>query len=317
MGIHDAQMQEKSNLPSTILNTGIDYILGLGGYSGARRGGAQGGAEDNPFYRDNADWMPGWGNTFGLPGLDPNGVPSGATAQDRATNYVGHKANDPDGIWDGVRNNLMTNERAAHAASTEPDGHMGYWDLYNAHVDAYADAQTAGNPARVARGEEAAGNTFIDPASFALAVYGAPLLEHMGIDTGPLTGASIDLFNDPTDTVGDGWAKRMGLAAGEIGAGGVAMGAGGLGIGAGIGNILTGSPLTGLGEIGAGAGSMLAGAGLMGVGAFSGAYNTVTAIGNGMGIGDAASGLVNVGGSVLGAGAQMASDAWGGITSLF
>jgi hypothetical protein len=303
MGIHDAQMQEKSNLPSTILNTGIDYMLGLGGYSGERRGGAQGGPGDNPFYRDNADWMPGWGNTFGLGFLDPNGVPSGATAQDRATNYVGHPANDPDGIWDGVRNNLMTNEKAAHAASTEPDGHMGYWDLYQAHVDAYADAQTTGNPARAARGEEAAGNTFIDPASFALAVYGAPLLEHAGIDTGPLTGASIDLFNDPTDTVGDGWAKRMGLAAGEMGAGGLAMGAG-------LGNLMTGSPLTGLAE-------MAGGAGLMGVGAFSGIYNTVTAVGNGMGIGDAASGLAHVGGSVLDAGAHAASDAWDGITSLF
>ena len=96
-------------------------------------------------------------------------------------------------------------------------------------------------------------NGFIDPASFALAVYGAPALEAMGINSGPITGTSIDMFNDPTDGATGGWLKRMGLSAGEMGAGALAM--------------PPGTP---------------AGLGMMGLGAFSGAYNTVTALRHGM-----------------------------------
>jgi hypothetical protein len=234
--------------------------------------------------------MPGWGNTFGLGFLDPHGLPSGATAQDRATNYVGH--DDPTGIWTSVRRNLVTNESAAiEAARARGDTNISFGDVYDAHVAAYADAQAS---ARETRPDSRAGNTFIDPASFALAVYGAPLMEHLGINAGPITGASIDMFNDPTDSVGDGWAKRMGLAAGEIGAG----------AGLGLHGLATGNPL-----------EVLGGAALAGTGVFSGVWNTATAIGNGMTLSDAASGVGNVAASGARAVGSMASDAWDGASS--
>lgn len=306
-GPNDADFIEPDNWYSNILNAGVQYVMGLDGdpttrkYDTRRRGqqgdgDATGGAVgDNSFYRDNADWMPGWGNTFGLDFLDPNGHPSGATAQDRATNYVGH--NDPTGIWTDVRKNLVTNESAAiTAAKGRGETNIGFGDVYDAHVQAYSDAQAA-HPG------SGAGNTFIDPASFALAMYGAPLMEHLGINAGPITGMSIDMFNDPTDSVGDGWAKRMALSAGEIGAGaGLA--------GMGMANVMSGNVLTGLGE---GA----AGLGLMGLGAFSGVWNTATAIGNGMGVSEAWDGIKNVGGALLDAGGEVLGDIGSGIASWF
>jgi hypothetical protein len=123
------------------------------------------------------------------------------------------------------------------------DGKLSYWDVYDAHVDAYANS--------------GGGNSFIDPGSFALAVYGAPLMEHLGIDSGAITGMSIDLFNDPTDSATEGWAKRMGLGVAEMGAG--------------AGMMATGNPL-----------GMVAGAGTMALGAFGMGWNTASAIGNGM-----------------------------------
>ena len=296
-GPNDRDMLEPDNWLSNTLNAGVEYVMGLGGYTTKRRG-AQGDGNalgsapgDNSFYRDNADWMPGWGNTFGLGFLDPNGHPSGATAQDRATNYVGHR--DPTGIWGDVRERLVTNESAAITrARARGETNISFGDVYGAHVDAYHDAQAA------APGS-GAGNPFIDPASFGLAMYGAPLMEHLGINAGPITGASIDLFNDPTDSVGDGWAKRMGLSAAEIGTG---MSVTGMG----LANMASGNFLTG-------AGATAAGVGLMGLGAFSGAWNTATAIQNGMGFSEAASGIKNVGGSVLKAGGTMLSDAWHGL----
>ena len=87
-----------------------------------------------------------------------------------------------------------------------------------------------------------------------MAVYGAPALEAIGINSGPLTGTSIDLVNDPTDSATRGWAKRMALSGAEIGAGAALA--------------TTGQPLVG--------------AGLIGAGAFSGAWNTVTAVQHGM-----------------------------------
>jgi len=279
--------------------------MGLGGYTTKRRGeqgngDATGGAPgDNSFYRDNASWMPGWGNTFGLSSLDPHGLPSGATAQDRATNYVGHT--DPTGVWTDVRKNLVTNESAAiGAAKARGDTNISFGDVYGAHVDAYADAQAA---ARVRDPSSTAANPFIDPASFGLAMYGAPLMEHLGINAGPITGASIDMFNDPTDSVGNGWAKRMGLAAGEIG-----VGAGLTSMG--VANLASGNIVDGLKE---GA----AGVGLMGLGAFSGTWNTATAIGNGMGVSEAVSGIAHVGSSVVDAGGKMLGDAARGIASWF
>ena len=295
-GANDAAMLEPDNWWSNAINSGVGYVMGKGGYDTTRRGqqgdgDATGRASgDNSFYRDNASWMPGWGNTFGLGFLDPHGLPSGATAQDRATNYVGH--NDPTGIWTDVRANLVTNETAAiNAARARGDTNISFGDVYGSHVSAYSDAQAA---ARQRDPSSTAGNTFIDPASFALAVYGAPLMEHLGINAGPLTGASIDRFNDPTDSVGDGWAKRMGLAAGEIGAG----------AGLGIHGLMTGNPL-----------EMLGGAALAGTGVFSGVWNTATAIGNGMTLSDAASGIGNVASSGARAVGSMASDAWDGASN--
>lgn len=300
MGEYDADFVEPQDPWSRRIDGGIEYVLNLGGYTAARRGGRQGGKGDNKFYRDSADWMPGWCD-IGVGGinlsiLDPHGHASGATAQDRATNYVGQ--NDPDSIWNGVRESLILNESRAHSAAVAnggPKAHMSFAQLYQAHVDAYADAEAVGNRARVERGQERAGNTFVDPISFAMAVYGAPLLERAGLDTGPLTGASIDLFNDPTDTVGVGWAKRMGLAAGEIGAGAAAFAGGGF-------LAASGHPLLG-------SGSMAGGLGMMGVGAASGIWNTATAIGAGMGLHDAVRGIGQVGSSLLKIGAHVATDA--------
>jgi hypothetical protein len=288
---------EPDNPLSNTLNAGVEYLMDLGHYTTIRRG-EQGDGDatgralgDNSFYRDNADWMPGWGNTFGLSALDPNGHPSGATAQDRATNYVGQS--DPTGVWSGVRENLVTNESAAiTAARSRGDTNISFGDVYDAHVDAYAAAPTS-----------TAANPFIDPASFALAMYGAPLIEHLGINEGPITGASIDMFNDPTDSVGDGWAKRMGLAAGEVG------------VGAGLTGVGAASMMSG--DIVGGAAETAAGIGMMGLGAFSATWNTATAIDNGMSVGDAASGITHVGGEVVGAGGKMLDDAARGIASWF
>jgi hypothetical protein len=306
-GPNDAAMIEPGGWLSDTVNSGVEYLMGLGGYDVHRRGrqgdgDATGAAPgDNSFYRDNASWMPGWGNTFGLDFLDPHGVPSGATAQDRATNYVGHPGHDPTGVWGLVRQNLVTNEGAAIGrAKAAGDTNIGFMDVYDAHVDAYRDAQTVSNAAHPGADQH---NGFIDPFSFATAMYVAPLLEHAGINAGPITAASIDMFNDPSDTVGDGWAKRMGLAAGEIG-GGAVLGLHGMGQMA-QGNILQGGA------------EMLGGAGLAGLGVASGIWNTATAIGNGMGIGDAVSGIANVGGSVLSAGGTMLGDAARGIASWF
>jgi hypothetical protein len=219
-GGNDAAMAEPSNGGSNLINRGVNWLTEQFGYDSTRRSAA----DDNPFYRNNAQYMPGWGNTFGLNFMDPNGVPSGATAQDRATNYVGH--DDPTGIWADVRRRLVENEGAAieglpQDAHGNPVGNIGFGDVYGAHVDAYRDAQTA---AREEGRSPDANNPFIDPLSFGLAAYVAPLLEHANINTGPITGASIDFFNDPTDSVGAGWLKRAGLGLGGMALGGLALG---------------------------------------------------------------------------------------------
>ncbi len=125
--------------------------------------------------------------------------------------------------------------------------------------------------------------------------------EHVsiGINAGPITGMSIDLFNDPTDTVGDGWAKRMALSAGE-GAAGVGL------LGAAGADMMEGDFLTAAGE-------GVAGAGMLGLSAFSGAYNTYTAIDNGMTLGDAATGMSNLGGDLYDAGGEALGDLWAAI----
>ena len=79
-------------------------------------------------------------------------------------------------------------------------------------------------------------------AAIAAAVLGLSSRSSMPgprIQSRPITGASIDLFNDPTDSASEGWAKRMGLGVAEIGAGAAMMGTGNpLGMVAGAGREL-------------------------------------------------------------------------------
>ena len=251
-GPRDSSMAQKHNWASDPINAGVNGAMGWLGYDTSRRTGA----DDNDFYRDNAQYMPGW---------NMGGMPSGAWAQDRATNHVGHGTGPtgPGKSWDNIRRGLVTNESSRIDASLASggDGRLGFGDVYDAHVEEYS---TSGG----------GGNQFIDPGSFALAMYAAPALEAMGIDSGAVTGASIDFFNNPEDSALEGWAKRMGLGMGEMGLGAAAM--------------MTGNPLTGLGLMGLGAGGML--------------WNTATALG-GPGVAnwmsDTANGALNVGGSIM------------------
>lgn len=233
---------------NTLVNRGMDRL----GYDTRHRKAE----EENPFYRDHAQYMPGWS----MPG---SGLPSGAYAQDRATHYVGHPNGDGehDKVWDNVRRGLVKQEdaRIRERQAQGESGRLSFGDLYRAHEHAYD--HSGGR------------NSFIDPASFAMAVYGAPALERVGIHAGPITGTSIDLYNDPTDSATAGWGKRMGLSASEIGSG--------------FGAIATGHPLVG--------------AGLVGLGSFSGLWNTGTAISHGM--------LGEIGGNV----AHGASSAYHGV----
>jgi len=254
-GPNDKAMAEPHTPWGDAINSVVNKVTSLTGYDSHRVTDPPNHGTDNPFYRDNAQHMPGWGNTFGLGALDPHGVPSGATAQDRATNYVGQ--DDPTGVWNGVRKRLVTNQQADIDAlpkgpDGKPQGNISFGQVYGAHVDAYHDTQAA---AHADGSNPTAANGFIDPGSFALAMYGAPLMEHLGINSGPITGASIDYFNDPTDTATSGWAKRMGLAGGEMAAGSTMMM----------------NPLT-----------APAGLATMGLGAFGAAWNTGTAVKNGM-----------------------------------
>jgi hypothetical protein len=234
-----------------VLIPGMD----MWGYDGRRTG-----ADDNDFYRDNADLMPGY---------NINGVPSGAIAQDRATNHVGHGTG-PGNPWDNIRRGLVANESARMDQNylNTGDAALGFGDVYDAHVEEYA--RSGGG-----------GNQFIDPGSFALAVYAAPALEAMGIDAGPITGASIDAFNNPEDSAFEGWAKRMALGVGEVGFGAGLMGHG----------LMSGNPL----EMAAGMG-----VGALGIGGML--WNTATAIGGqpvAEFMGDAATGALNTAGHVM------------------
>ena len=279
-GPNDATMAPKDNWFSRGLNSVIDWGLEGMGYDGDRRDES----EENDFYRDNAQYMPGY---------NIDGIPSGAWAQDRATNYVGHPdhCESPEEVeaWDYVRRSLVEKEGAMidESLASGGDGMLSFWDVYGAHTEAYNEAP-GGN------------NSFIDPASFALAVYAAPALEAFGVDAGPITGASIDMFNDPSDSASEGWIKRMGLGRGEMGAGALMMA-----------NPLT-APL---------------GLATMGLGAFGMGYNTASAIGNGMlgewgdAIGDGASwladGAMDVGGSLLDGAADIGGGIVDGVSSLF
>ena len=249
-GPNDGAMAQKGGWFSNLLNQVTETAMNPLGFTTTRRTGAQ----DNDFYRDNAQYMPGY---------NIGGMPSGAWAQDRATNHVGHGkgAGNP---WSNIRQGLVQNESARIEANRAAggDGRIGFGDVYDAHVEEYG--KSGGD-----------GNQFIDPGSFALAVYGAPMLEAFGVDAGPITGASIDVFNDPEDSAFEGWAKRMGLGLGEVG---LSMG-------------LMMNPLTApLGVMG------------MGLGVGGMIWNTATALGGAdtaNWMSDMASGALNAGGNVL------------------
>ncbi|MBD1903488.1 hypothetical protein NDI44_26790 [Trichocoleus sp. DQ-A3] len=196
-GSNDEVMAPKDNLVSNIFNSPINPVIGLAnllGYNTSRRSPT----EDNDFYRDYAQYMPGY---------NINGIPSGAWAQNGATNYVGHGTG-PGNAWYNARNSLVSQQRSMIEANIAAggSGQLSFSKVYQAHVNAY---DTSGG----------GGNGFIDPAHFGIAVYGVPLLETVGINSGPFTGASIDLLNNPEDSVTEGWAKRMGLAGVETTAG--------------------------------------------------------------------------------------------------
>jgi hypothetical protein len=242
-GANDARMAPKSNAVSDTVNAGVNTVMDFLGYDTRARSTT----EDNDFYRDYAQYMPGY---------NIDGIPSGAWAQNAATNHVGH-GTAPGNPWDNVRRSLVSQETSMiHSdLAAGGTGKLSFWNLYNAHENAY---DTSGG----------GGNGFIDPASFALAVYGAPALEAVGIDSGPFTGASIDIFNNPEDSATEGWAKRMGLAGAEI------LGGGAL-AGMGVRDVLNGNVLSGGAEV-------LGGAGLAALGGFGAVWNTASAIEHGM-----------------------------------
>lgn len=249
-GPNDGSMAPKGGAGSGILNWLTESFMQPQGFTTTRRTGA----DDNDFYRDNAQLMPGF---------NIDGIPSGAWAQDRATNHVGHGKGSGN-PWNNIREGLVQNESARIEANRAAggDGRIGFGDVYDAHVEEYGKSGGGGNQ-------------FIDPGSFAMAVYGAPLLEKFGIDSGAVTGASIDIFNDPEDSAFEGWAKRMGLGMAEVG----------LGMGM-MTNPFT-APL-GMMSIGMGLGGMM--------------WNTATAIGGedtANWMSDMATGALNMGGDVL------------------
>ncbi|HET7501329.1 MAG TPA: hypothetical protein VFK02_10015 [Kofleriaceae bacterium] len=205
---------EPQTLWGDVFNNAIYGLTAAFGYD-SHRIDAVCGPKDNPFYRDHASNMPGWGNEYGLPFLDPYGLPIDATAQDRATNYVGQ--DDPTGIWSGVRTRLAALEAGFIGGlpvgpGGTRQGNISQEQVYLAHVIAYPAEQAA---ARASGRSLNANNPFIDPQSFWLATHAAPLMEHVGINSGPFTGMMIDFFNDPTDTAAAGWLKREGLATAE------------------------------------------------------------------------------------------------------
>jgi hypothetical protein len=237
-GSNDAVMAPKHNFISNIFNIGVDGLMGLFGCKIRPRSAT----EDNDFYRDYAQYMPGY---------KINGIPSGAWAQNAATNHLKH------GItWDNIRRSLVLQQKSMIDASLAAGktGQLSFKDLYRAHKNAYD--------------ENADANGFIDPGSFALAVYGLPVLEAVGINSGLITGASIYIFNNPDDSTTQGWAKRMGLAVSLILIGG------GLSLNGG-GNIATGNIIASGAEV-------LGGLGMVGLGGFIAGWNTVMAIVSGM-----------------------------------
>ncbi len=170
-GPNDQAMAEPTKPISNGVNWAVNQSMDSLGYNTRRRDPS----EDNSFYRDNAQYMPGWS----MPG---SGLPSGAYAQDRATNYVGHPNRDhPDStnVWDSVRRSLVQQEgsRIQERQAAGESGRLSFMDLYGAHVNAYDNSSRDPRTGQDSLHGTGGHNGFIDPASFALAVYGAPALE--------------------------------------------------------------------------------------------------------------------------------------------
>lgn len=185
-GPNDAVMAPKYDLVSQAMIEAGSLV----GMDLSRRTGDQ----DNDFYRDNASCFPG---------ELIDGLPTGAWAQDRATNHVCHDA--PEGsACDNVRRALVRIQGGMmdRKIADGRDGSLTMDEVYDAHVEAYAQAGGGGNQ-------------FIDPWSFEVAMNEVPQLLNAGIDTGPISGAAINLLNDPDDTAGEGLMKRMVLSGGE------------------------------------------------------------------------------------------------------
>lgn len=169
------------------------------------------------------------------------------------------------------------------------EDHISFGEVRQPRVSAHAEAQA---PPAESHSASNAGNTFIDPASFALAVYGAPLGEHLGSNAAPILGASIDSLDQTSDTVGDGWASRMGRVLDEPRAG----------ISMGLSRLMTGNPL-----------EMLGGTATNGGCVFGGEWNTASPSDHGLTLGDAAHGSGHVAGSGAPASGHMVSDAQRGV----
>lgn len=233
-GDNDAVMASKHNFVSDIFNSGVDGLMGLFGCKIRPRLSTQ----DNDFYRDYAQYMPGY---------KINGIPSGAWAQNAATNHLGYGT-----TWDNIRRYLVWEQKSIIDANLAAGktGQLSVQDLYRVHKNAY-DLYGAGN-------------AFIDPGSFAVSIYGVPILEAVGINSGLITGASIHIFNNPNDSTTQGWAKRMGLAISLVLIGGALS----LPI---EGNIATGNIIA----VGA---EVLGGLGMVGLGSFMAGWNSASAI---------------------------------------
>jgi hypothetical protein len=233
-GHNDAVMAPKHNFVSNILNSSVDGLMGLFGCKIR----ACSPTEDNDFYRDYAQYMPGY---------KIDGIPSAAWAQNAATNHLGSST-----TWDNIRRSLVWQQKSMINANLADGktGQLSFKDLYRIHKNAYD--------------VNGSGNSFIDPGSFALAVYGLPVLEAVGINSGLITGAAIYIFNNPENSTMHGWTKRMGLAVSIVLIGGA------LSLHS-AGNIATGNIMAGGAEV-------LGGLGMVSLGAFIAGWNTVIAI---------------------------------------
>ena len=93
---NDTTMAPKHNPISDTINSGVTGVMDWLGYDTRERTGP----DNNDFYRNYGQYMPGY---------DIDGIPSGAWAQNAATNHVGHGTG-PGNPWDNVRRSLVDQE---------------------------------------------------------------------------------------------------------------------------------------------------------------------------------------------------------------